>query len=100
MKKISSVLLLVTTIVIGLFNSCAKGDIDPKSKTKQDITYKVGDYWPDPASESEAQGVVFWLDMEDENYDSETKSGIKGKIVSLDEANTTDRKSTRLNSSH
>ncbi len=44
--------------------------------------YAVGELWP---SSDAPEGVVFWLDSSDGDYDPVMKKGTKGKIMSLDE---------------
>lgn len=73
-------------------------DLDAAPPTPRNLTYKVGDYYPDPnavysggvlQSGDAAQGVVFWLDPDAPGYDgSGTPTGLHGKVVSLDEENT------------
>ena len=86
MKKVN--LLFLAALAVILLAGC-------KDEPENQLLYKVGDYYPDPNavySDGELQlgtaaiGIVFWLNTDAPGYDAATKSGVSGKIVSLDEA--------------
>ncbi len=77
----------VTDFEITVWNGITSS---PTNINSQEVayTYKVGDYYPVPDNKNSAIGVVIWLDNQN-GYDSVTKRGSHGRVVSLDEAQLT-----------